>query len=200
VRLAAPPVLDGWLDDWRAPSQDLAALIEGDAAWEGAADLSARALLGWDDQALYVGVRAFDDAFSLPPPGADMDGGDHVLVQLDADLYGDWDGRTYDIDDWLIGLSPGDLAGRAAEGYVWRPRLEAAGRIRAASRRLPDGYIVEAAIGWDLVGLAPPRYPVMGFALSVIDVDGDGPATVVATTPGQTLDDPRTLGALAFEP
>jgi len=209
-RLNVPPVLDGWLDDWPTTPQSLAAIVGGQAAWSGAADLSARALVGWDDDALYVGVRVFDEAFSAPPAGVGMDGGDHVAVQLDADLYGDWDRRTYDIDDWHIGLSPGDLAGRAPEGWAWRPRVDAAGRIQVAARRLDDGYIVESAIPWALIGYGPPRTTTsagavaMGFALSVIDVDGGeggAPAsrTVLTTSPERTLDDPRTLGALVFE-
>lgn len=206
ARLPEPPALDGWLDDWSGTPLGLAAIVDGEAAWSGADDLSARALVGWDDEALYLGARVFDGWFEVPPAGAAMDGGDHVVLQLDADIYGDWDGGTYDIDDWLIGLSPGDLAGRAPEGWVWRPRLGAteAGAVRVAARRLADGYTIEAAVPWALIGFGPPRQPAMGFALAVVDVDSgaDGaPAarTTLATSPERTPDDPRTLGALVFE-
>lgn len=205
--LPEPPALDGWLDDWSGTPLSLAAIVDGEAAWSGADDLSARALVGWDAEVLYVGARVFDAWFEVPPPGAAMEGGDHVVLQLDADLYGDWDGATFDIDDWLIGLSPGDLAARAPEGWAWRPRLGAAeaGTIRVAARRLADGYTIEAAVPWSLVGFAPPRQPAMGFALAVVDVDAgtDGAPptrTILATSPGRTLDDPRTLGALVFHP
>lgn len=200
-RLVDPPEIDGWLDDWTGPPLELAAIVIGRNAWDGAADLSARALAGWDDEALYLGVRVYDDVFVPSPEREMLFDGDSLELQIDADLLGDWERRTYDIDDWHVGLSPGDFAGEGPRVHLWRPQLETAPRLELASRRLADGYILEARLPWEELEVDPRRVRALGFALGVNDADGEEPGrqTLISTSPARDPRDPTTIGAIVLE-
>lgn len=193
-------ILDGQLDDWVSQSIDVAHVAFGQSYWDGPADLSASAFLAFDAANLYVAVRVTDDFFSQPSLGADLHLGDSVEVQLDTDLAGDFSQGVYSDDDWQIGLSPGDFAGQAAEAFVWRPKASATG-IRVASRKIESGYIVEAAIPWQLLGLDAAQTSRIGIAVNVSDNDYPGPAqvTMVSSVPSRSWDDPRTFGTLVLK-
>jgi hypothetical protein len=64
VRAAAPPVLDGKLDDalWQAVAP-LGPLVEAGTPY--AADDQTEVRLAWDDQALYLAVRCYDEQLDL---------------------------------------------------------------------------------------------------------------------------------------
>lgn len=71
-----------------------------------------------------------------------------------------------------------------------------------AARQLNDGYVLEAAIPWRLLGVNPQRTPSLGIALNVSDNDLPAPAqlTMVSTTPNRSWADPRSFGTLVLTP
>ncbi len=198
------PNIDGQLDDQRGTPVEFASVVFGLEHWEGGGDLSGRMLLGWNSQALFVAVRVFDDVFSQPSSGDRLHLGDSLELQLDMDLYGDWDRSTYDIDDWQIGLSPGDFEERGPEWWVWRPGnagLNLETNIEVAAARLPDGYSVEAAIPWAVLETRPVGGMAVGMSLNVSDNDSPEPAqlTMIASSPSRSWSDPRSFGTVVLE-
>jgi hypothetical protein len=203
VRLAEAPTLDGGLNDWTTDFLAFDAVVFGKAAdFEGALDVSARTWAGWDEQALYIAVRVYDNVFSQPAgaAGRKMYLGDSLELQLDTNLEADWESDVYNGDDWQIGLSPGDFRGRAPEAWTWRPTDRNASGIELAALLLDDGYAIEAALPWALLGLDPARTEAIGWALNVSDNDLPQPVqlTMISTSPARSWTDPRTFGTLVI--
>ncbi|MFN8424185.1 MAG: sugar-binding protein [Anaerolineae bacterium] len=188
--------MDGWLDDWPTAPLPIDAVVFGQSAWTGAADLSASARLAWDEQMLYLGVEVTDDTFSQPATGGKLHLGDSIELQLDAQLAADFDDGTISADDWQIGISPGDLDGRAPEVYAWRPVAGPVAGVRLGARATERGYVLEAALPWAAFDIAPRSIDTLGASLNVSDNDGPEPAqqTMIASSPRRTWGDPRTWG------
>lgn len=200
------PRVDGQLDDHLGTPVEFASVVFGREHWDGGGDLSARMLVGWNAQALFVAARVYDDVFSQPSTGDRLHLGDSLELQLDTDLNGDWDRASYDIDDWQIGLSPGDFAERRPEWWIWRPSgagggVEPAADIEVAAVRLADGYSLEAAVPWALLETRPVGGMALGMSLNVSDNDSPEPAqlTMIASSPARSWSDPRTFGTLILE-
>lgn len=204
-----PPTIDGRLEDWAAPLTlaepvSISKVVFGAEHWEGSADLSAEALVTWDRNALFLGLRILDDIFSQPAEGRSLYLGDSIELQLDMDLEGDWDDAVFSDDDWQIGISPGSLedGGRPPEAYIWRP-AEGSGPVvfPIAARRLDDGYVIEAAIPWRIFGVDPTRLAGIGFALNISDNDLPSPEqlTMISSSPARLWGDPRSFGTLALD-
>jgi hypothetical protein len=193
--------VDGWLDDWTGKGAEVAALAFGEESWTGPADLGAAGFVAWDAVALYVAARVHDDQFSQPSTGAELHLGDGVELQLDTALEADWDSATYSADDWQIGLSPGDFGAVGPEAFVWRPVGVPADGIQVAAQRTADGYILEAALPWELLGMDPSATDRLGFALNVSDNDTPEPAqlALLSSAPSRSWSDPRTFGTLLLE-
>ena len=195
------PRLDGWLDDWPGPPLAVDAVVLGRAARVDELDLSGESYVVWTASDLGLGVHVIDDRFVAPPGGGDVGQGDSVELQLDTDLAEDWSAGAYDGDDWQIGLSPGDLAGRAPAAYVLRPGPARALPVaRIAARRVADGYTIEAVIPWTALGLSPRGLSSFGLAVNLMDRDQERSAleTVASSSPHRTASDPRTFGTLVL--
>jgi len=208
--LAAPPRIDGNLDDWQSPLIDatplaVTAVVFGAEAWQGAADLSATAWGAYDDRALYLAVAVRDDRFIAPARGAQLYLGDSLELQLDTDLSGDWDRRVFDADDWHIGLSPGALTvgGAGPEAWVWRPQpRRGALELPLAAEARPSGYALELALPWSLLGLTPAPGLALGLTVSVSDNDAPRPLqeSMISSSAIRRWDDPTTMGILVLRP
>lgn len=201
ARLVEPPVLDGLFHDWAGATEEISSVLFGQTFWRGAEDLGARAHIGWTDRALYLAITVTDDFFSQPSTGERLYLGDSLEIQLDTDLEGDWDDATYSDDDWQIGVSPGDFAGREPEVYVWRPALGALTEVVVASRRLESGFAVELELPWELLRLDLTGPRSLGLALNVSDNDDPLPAqlTMISSAPARSWSDPRTFGTLFLD-
>ena len=81
-------------------------MVFGSEHWTSGEDLSARVNLGWNERALYFGIRVMDDVFSQPAAKELLYLGDSVEIQLDTELLADSEVDTFDEDDWQIGFSP----------------------------------------------------------------------------------------------
>lgn|GEM_PF-5407304 len=195
-RIGSTLQMDGWLDDWPTAPLTIADVVFGRGAWSGADDLSATARMAWDEQMLYLGVEVTDDVFSQGASGRDLHLGDGIELQLDTDLAGDFDGAAMSADDWQIGISPGDLAGRAPEVYAWRPRGGSMSGVRLGARATDTGYVLEAALPWAAIDVNPQAIDAIGASLNVSDNDTPEPAqqTMIASSAQRAWGDPRTWG------
>ena len=195
-RIGSTLQMDGWVDDWPTAPLSIADVVFGRGAWSGADDLSATARMAWDEQMLYLGVEVTDDVFSQGASGRDLHMGDGVELQLDTDLAGDFDSEAMSADDWQIGISPGDLAGRAPEVYAWRPRSGPMSGVRLGARATDTGYVLEAALPWAAIDVNPQAIDTIGASLNVTDNDTGERAqqTMIASSARRAWGDPRTWG------
>jgi hypothetical protein len=202
ARFGQPPVIDGQLDEWSSEPFDLQYVVFGRPFWTGPADLSGRGFAGWDEQALYLAVRVEDDVHSQPARGDRLYLGDSLELQIDADLEGDWDSSVHSEDDWHMGVSPGDFAGRAPEAYLWRPVLRAVTGMPIGAVPTDTGYTIELALPWSVIGFDPTTKAGLGLALNASDNDDPLPAqlTMTSSSPQRSWSDPRTFNTLVLEP
>ncbi len=204
---ASPPMIDGDLGEWGPLANTADVVVYGAGQWSGATDLSATFSLGWDSDNLYLAVSVRDDVHSQQQIGERIFRGDSVEFLLDGALQADGQHDKLSGDDYQIGLSPGDLTAAtvAAQAYLWFPSGQAGSLPAAqlAASATMDGYVLEAAVPWALLGVEPASGEVYGFVLSVSDNDLSGVSTqqsMVSSIAGRVLTDPTTWGQMRLEP
>lgn len=199
-----PPQIDSNLEDWPADLYYIESVVYGKSNVRDAADLSARARLGWDEDYLYVAVRVIDDVFMQRARRAELFKGDSIEILLDTDVSGDYYYAALSADDFQLGISPGSpVPGEDPEAYLWYPRaLEGnKDRVIIAARARSDGYVIEAAIPWSVFGVTPFEGRHFGFALSVSDNDDttkNVQQSMISSSPIRILTDPTTWGDLTL--
>lgn len=199
-----PPEIDGELDDWDFDRYAIEYVVFGGQNWNGTDDLSGRAMLGWDNDYLYVAVRVLDDVYAQNASGENLFKGDSLEILLDVDVPGDYYYGALSADDYQIGLSPGSPdPGEDPEAYLWFPRsLQGTPRkvaIDAHSRE--DEYIIEAAIPWFTFNVSPYNGQHFGFCLSISDNDNhdrNEQQSMVSSAQTRQLSDPMTWGDLTL--
>jgi len=218
--------IDGDLSDWQGlksiPIGRLWRLYERlspDLArglgWDGEADLSGEFMVGYDAQTLYIAVAVNDDAVinrdqqKIRPQEKKtaIRRGDTVMLEL----YGPPDPRvvrTAPVRRRPLQLIPNwqwPLVGTD----TW-PNVERLSGSTCISRTVKAGYVMEAAIPWNVLDKAPPTSgDSMGFDIYLCDRDkAEGsiePVWRVFSTVGPTGDGIRPwrfteyLGAATFE-
>lgn len=199
-RTEEPPTVDGHLGEWRDKSYRVQNPVFKPEDWQGWRDLSGVFFIAWDVGNLYVGVEVTDDAHVQNESGRTMYRGDDVEIQLDAQLQADFAEDKLSEDDNQIGLSPGSFADRPPEAYVWLPSERDGTMIDLAARQTANGYVLEAAIPWWVLGAQPQPETAYGFALSLSDNDTPGTSTqecMISTSPNRTTySNPTLLGNL----
>ena len=199
-----PPEIDGELDDWEFERYPIESVVYGGQNWKGSEDLSGRAMLGWDEDYLYVAVRVIDDVYAQDASGENLYKGDSLEILLDTDVPGDYYFGELSADDYQIGLSPGSPdAGDDPEAYLWYPRSEEGSPQKVAidGRNREDGYIIEAAIPWFTFGVDPYKGQHFGFCLSISDDDNQDKneqQSMVSSALTRQLSDPMTWGDLTL--
>jgi LysM repeat protein len=203
----APPVIDGDMSEWGALENTADAVVYGMGNWSGAGDLSATFSLGWDAANLYLAVSVRDDVHAQTQNGESIFRGDSVEFLFDGALQADRQHEKLSGDDYQIGLSPGDLSAATvvAQAYCWFPVGQAGSMPAAqlAASASVDGYVLEAAVPWAALGVAPASGDEYGFALSVSDNDLPGVAaqqSMVSSATARSLTDPTTWGRLRLDP
>ena len=200
------PEVDGDLAEWSGfTPAALALLLEGRENWEGPLDLSAAVQVGWDYQNLYVGIKIKDDVYRQNGSGEDWQVWDALLVCMDTDLRGDFDSPQRNVDDvqlWLTAGAPkvGENLGvyQTAPANLRGLRQEAALFAWAYPSDSERGYILEAALPWEVLGVQPQAGDEFGFAVVISDNDSDQAArqSLVGGVYGWKAADPTTWGAL----
>jgi hypothetical protein len=206
-RAAAPPRIDGSLNEWPAvPLATSRYPVYNAAAWEGEQDLLAVWWLAWDGTNLYLAARVDDDAHVQTEQGTQIYKGDSVEVQIDTNPQRG--ARQVNPDTFQLILSPGDFAGRdvgvalfqgAPDGSL--PFVAEQG-IMLAAKPAGQGYILEAAVPWSELGVTPEAGMTLGVALNANDNDTAGAALqelMLSHVPGRTLRDPTTWGSMTLQ-
>jgi hypothetical protein len=199
-RTEQPPYIDGHLDEWRDKSYSIQHPVFKAENWQGWWDLSGIFFVTWDTDHLYVGVEVTDDQCVQNESGRMMYKGDDVEIQFDAELEADFALDELSDDDNQIGLSAGNFHDRSPEAYVWLPSERSGTMIEMAARQTTNGYVLEAAIPWWVLGVQPQPERAYGFALSLSDNDTPGTSEqecMVSTSPNRTTySNPTLLGNL----
>lgn len=208
-RAASPPAIDGYAADWAdLPAYSSPYIVFTGETWDGTDDLAASWQVSWDDNSLYLIVNVADDLHAQSQTGNQAFRGDSVELQIDADRSADfW--PSLSPDDFQLSLSPGDFAGIPPSAFRFQgtsggAMLDAPVPHSIAVAAVPGGggYILEAAIPWRDLGLAPTAGLVLGLAVNVNDNDHPGTAAqemMKSSAPNRRFGDPTTWGTLTLE-
>ncbi len=207
VKLGSAPTIDGNLGEWGSLNDVINQPVFGAQNWVGNNDASATYKLGWDANKLYIATYVKDDVFVQNQSGAQLFRGDSLELLLDTNLGGDSGNAFLNSDDYQLGISPGGLTtgnNPAPQAYRWYPSnlRGLASSVSVASAKVGDGYLVEAAIPWSVLGVSPYGGLTMGFALSVSDNDATGQAiqqTLVSNNGLRKLTNPATWSVLVLD-
>lgn len=202
VYLHTPPGIDGNLNEWSIPSHSANHITFGANFWDNPEDISARFMVGWDFNHLYIAARVTDEDYVQNASGEQIYLGDSLEILLDRDLAGDFEETSLNGDDYQLGISPGQSEpGQNPEAYLWFPRDKAGPRpeVQIGARRTDDGWDIEAAIPWGVFELQPRAGGYYGFVFSVSDNDRTGrleQQTVISNVRTRSLGNPTTWGNL----
>ncbi len=153
----------------------------------------------YDDENFYFAALVIDDDVITKNTGADIWQDDCIEIWLD-DAHDSTTPVMFAEDDYQIGFSPQSDGRKSTESYVWRnPDPEPVMKsMKVASSLTGKGYIIEASIPIKVLNeLDPKSQKVIGFNISVCDVDKDGAWTHIVWS-GKLHSDPRQFGELYF--
>jgi hypothetical protein len=199
-----PPTLDGYLDatEWTGKEYAIDQVVSKPENWQGAADLSARFYLAWDNDHLYLGMTVRDDQHVQLASGSQLYKGDDIEIQIDTQLQKDYDTATLSGDDVQMGLTVRDPWTGDYEAYLWLPSsLEGTLNLTLAAQPAEGGYVLEAAVPWWALNLTPRVETPYGFCLSLGDNDTPGTQeqqSMVSSAPRREWGNPRTWGTLVL--
>jgi hypothetical protein len=172
----------------------------GAAAWSGESDLSGYAWACWDDENFYLIVSVTDDVHSQTESGSSAWKGDEVELLLDRDLPGDFLDSDWNDDDIQIGLSPGDFGDNPPAAVRYFPTVRVLDSVAVEASPSDGGnYLLEAAIGWDVLDITPRSGKNYGFCLALSDNDQVGTSSqdsMVSHCTGLKVSDPTTWATL----
>jgi len=202
--MAREPTIDGNFDEWNQERYPVQQVVYGASDWNGARDLSAFVLLGWDEHFLYLASRVRDERYVQNASGHNIYKGDSLELLIDTNVSGDYYDTSMNSDDYQLGLSPGSIGGDVApEAYLWFPNSLAGSqaRIKIGKKLTDDGYRIEARIPWHIFNVTPAMGRHFGFVFSVSDNDSFGEniqQTLVAHVRSRALTNPTTWGDLTL--
>ena len=198
------PTIDASLEDWNLDRYRIENVVFGKRNYDGIDDISGRAMIGWDEKNLYLGIRVIDDKYVQKARGSNLFMGDSLDILLDTDVPSDYYLGALNGDDYQLGISPGSpLIKENLEAYLWYPKsIEGIqDNVRIASRAREDGYVIEVAIPWAVFDVSPAEGQHFGFAFSISDNDNPNQniqQSMVSFVPIRILSDPTTWGDLTL--
>jgi hypothetical protein len=196
--------IDGSDRDWQAlegiPRFALNQVTYGAGAWSGESDLSGYAWACWDDDNFYLIVSVTDDVHVQTESGSTAWKGDEVELLLDRDLPGDFLDSNWNDDDIQIGLSPGDFADNHPSVVRYFPTVRDLDSVVLSVVPSEGGdYLLETAIGWDILDITPRSGKNYGFCLALSDndqVDTASQESMVSHCTNLKVNDPTTWATL----
>lgn len=134
-------------------------------------DLWVESRLLWDSKYLYIALEVQDQKIINPFHGDQIYKGDVVEIFIDPDknklIWGF-------ARDFQIGISP-VLEKKKIKTWAWfqhkEPLLE---ELNVYVKQTAKGYIIEAGIAWDFLGIEPKKGLSFGISPAIHDVDQDG--------------------------
>lgn len=171
--IGTPPTIDGNLTDWPTASflpMTKTTSAQANGTWDVAGiandtNSSARYMVRWDLQYLYVAVSISDDVQNTPnPPGSQLSENDAVEIFIDA---GHEQSNTYDANDWqfVYSADQNKVYAQLTLKQGWP-----SGMHEAWSKTSP-AWSLEAAIPWSFLGGTPALGRLVGFDLKLDDND-----------------------------
>lgn len=208
-RAPGAPIVDGNTTEWAGlPVYSSPHIVFTSDTWDGSDDLAASWQVTWDDANLYLALNVADDIHAQNQSGNQTFRGDSIELQIDADRAGDY-GAAISPDDFQITLSPGDFATIPPSAFRFQgtaagSMLDAttAHSIVVAAAPSGAGYVLEAAIPWRDLNLAPAAGQVIGLAVNVNDNDQPGTAAqemMKSSAPNRRFADPSSWGTLTLQ-
>lgn len=203
--LSTAPKIDGVWNEWNTTQFPMRFVVFGASNWTGKSDLDGAFRIGWDNNNLYIAAKITDDKYVQNATGENIYKGDSLELLLDTNLSGDASTVSLTNDDYQLGISAGKgEVGKNPEAYRWFPSDKAGPQtsVKIAAVPMSDGYRVEAAIPWSVLGVTPSNGLEMGFALSVSDNDKTSEnvqQTMVSAIPDRVLTDPTTWGTITLK-
>ena len=204
VYFNSPPQVDGSLEEWQMDRFRIESVVYGKENHKGLNDLSGRAMVGWDEKYLYLGIRVLDQKYVQNAGGTNLFKGDSLDILLDTDVSSDFYLAALNGDDFQLGISPGSpVPNENPEAYLWFPKAIEGSRdqVKIAARSRGDGYVIEAAVPWNVFEVKPFNGQHFGFAFSISDNDNSNKniqESMVSFVPIRTLNDPTTWGDLTL--
>lgn len=166
--------LDASLDGWRLTTPIILnrnnSLESGEIIDDG--DLSAKAYFMWDSENLYFAAEIEDDAVIQNKENENIWQDDCVELFIDPQGNGLRWGNSEDLQ---IGLAP-DPGQQSGDIKVWewfKKDAKVYKSIKGKYRLTEKGYIIEAAIPWNAVGLQPKSGLKFNLSVAVHDTDSD---------------------------
>jgi len=204
VYLDDPPNINGDLGDWDLGLYPASAVVYGAENRKNDADLSSTVVIGWNETYLYIGARVKDDKYVQNATGENIFKGDSVEILLDTNVGSDFYLNQLSIDDYQLGVSPGNpKKGKNPEAYLWFPKNIAGNRSKVLIGVLgtANGYHIELAIPWSVFNVSPYIGQHFGFAFSVSDNDTPGTTeqqSMISNVVTRLLTSPMTWGDLTL--
>ncbi len=196
--------IDGDLSEWSAAIYPAHYAVYGADKISAETDLWANVMVTWDANYLYIGARVKDDQYHQNATGEDLFKGDSVEIVLDTNVGGDYYFNSLSIDDYQLGVSPGNPGkGNNPEAYLWFPASVAGPRtnITIGVMGTANGYHIELAIPWNTFGVTPAAGQHFGFAFSVSDNDTgveNVQQSMISNVSTRNLAQPMTWGDLTL--
>ena len=203
----ASPSVDGDLSDWRGADWiTLDEPVAEDAAWDGPADLSAKAAFAYDEARLYLAADVRDDVHDQPRRGWSIWKGDCLQFALDplSTRYEE-NYTAQDSETGLALLSDGRAICWRFEGRRGLPLDVHMGSSDVVIVRddRAGRTLYEASIPYrELAPLVPEVCREIGFGLVLNDSDGAERDSYMETVPGAMTDGkhPSRFRTLVFDP
>lgn len=150
---------------------DKSQISAGDKAlWGGVDDLSARALVGWDDRTLYVDIEVKDKDLVVSADDNRLYEGGSVELYFDTDPGKDMNNTSYTDGCLQLVISPRDDKHglRICVAQSGRGSKIDKGQLEAASQKTADGYAVRMKIPVKELGLSKLKPGlIMGFSIGI---------------------------------
>lgn len=176
--------VDGSIEQWKdtAPIGNWNSeqnIVYGQANWTGSSDLGGTGWMGWDANNLYIAADVTDDQVRQTGSGENIWRGDHVMVLLNVHPDAKAPPTRFTANgQFMLGLSPGSLAtggdllsNLPPEVYIWQPQYVGNSGIAVTARKTPKGYVIQAAIPWEFLGVKPRGGMKIDFDLCPSDCD-----------------------------
>ena len=174
-------------------------------------DLEAYVDVAYSDTFLFFYFSVFDETYA-PYEGRDdfVFLGDAPQILLDINLGGDYGSEKSNADDVQFDFFPGEPIDDLTLGLPRVIRWDIA-TLTSANEPEADivtefqegGYVVEAAIPWETLGVVPTPGMTFGMVASVSDNDSPGAneqQCMISSSPVRDFNNPRTWGTLELLP
>lgn len=203
-----PFVVDGDLAGWATvPSYASTFRVFNADDWDGSDDLQAFWRLAWDETNLYLAALVIDDVHVQTQTGNLIYLGDSLEIQIDTQRLIDL-GDTLSTDDFQLVLSPGDFVAIPPSAALFRGTeagqlsgVLSSGLIVSAAQ-MEGGYVMEAVLPWDEIGVRPIPDLELGIALNANDNDTPNTAQqemMKSHIAGRLFGEPNSWGVLILK-